>query len=356
MKIRILMVWCLICIVGFGGCVLKESSSENTSATSTASKGSDVSSNKATPSRSASSDSSKSSLRFNNPGAGYLKKIPASQTFEQLSKAGKIEEVVPLMESFSYWNSNITEEFKACSMYKADGKWGLVDKDGIIRVSHENDLETCFACLVVNKDHKIVDNNFEIAGEVMGHGGLGVDPHCYDLTAKKIPQAGEGAYYAGEGRSISDFDGEEGEFYVFDIVEMPPGFFIDASAAYSEEEIKFTGKKMIAYKNAFITGPDVTESRYQVKFKNGKDVMAIKQNDRWKFIGTDGKAVFSSTYEDVRNFYSGYCPVKQGGKWGYIDEKGNAVSDFIYDEARIIINDKAFVKKDGLWKVERVLI
>lgn len=51
--------------------------------------------------------------------------------------------------------------------------------------------------------------------------------------------------------------------------------------------------------------------------------IAIKKDNKWGFIGSDGRIVIEPIYEKAENFFNGYSKVKQGGKWGLIDKAGN---------------------------------
>lgn len=57
-----------------------------------------------------------------------------------------------------------------------------------------------------------------------------------------------------------------------------------------------------------------------------------------------------TTYQDARPFSDeGFAAAKQNGKWGFIDTSGKAMIDFVYDDALSFSGHLAAVKTGGLW-------
>ena len=78
-----------------------------------------------------------------------------------------------------------------------------------------------------------------------------------------------------------------------------------------------------------------------------KDVMIVKENGKYNIYNKD---VVVGTYDDVGvPSADGLIAVKDGDKWGYIDAQGNVVIEPRFAEARSFSNGLAAVRKGDKW-------
>ena len=121
----------------------------------------------------------------------------------------------------------------------------------------------------------------------------------------------------------------------------------------------------------------------------GNGVAAVKNNDKWTLIGSDGSPLldkaFANVVRDEKGIVSRYdrcfvqadsyyemidtagtvyatglesarlftgtgpAAVEKGGLWGFLDQEGQMVIDYQYEEARSFSNGMAAICKGGLW-------
>jgi len=90
-----------------------------------------------------------------------------------------------------------------------------------------------------------------------------------------------------------------------------------------------------------ISGRYVTEALGG--FSNG--VAAVKKNEKWGYINTDGDVVIPFEYDSALTFSEGLAAVEKNGKWGYIDINNNAVIPLEYIYATSMVDGSAVVWK-----------
>lgn len=94
---------------------------------------------------------------------------------------------------------------------------------------------------------------------------------------------------------------------------------------------------------------DVKIDEKQIAFRNGR---AFVLNETGKYIMVDSEAnkVGNLEYDDAKVFSSeSPAAVKIDGKWCFVDSQGELISDKKYDDARSFINGLAAICKDGKW-------
>lgn len=103
-------------------------------------------------------------------------------------------------------------------------------------------------------------------------------------------------------------------------------------------------------------GNAVTDEKYisvamdemKVVLKNGR--MFVNEGSGYKMIDETGKVYGDQIYQDVRLFNnSTYAAVMIDGKWGFVNNMGEVVISPKYEEARSFSCDHAAVKIDGKW-------
>ncbi len=99
-------------------------------------------------------------------------------------------------------------------------------------------------------------------------------------------------------------------------------------------------KKYGIIKNFKIILPSKYEYIDEFKFEEG--FAAVKINDKWGFIDTNGIEVIPAKYDDVSKFHNGFAAVKINDKWGVINKEGKEIIQIKYDYTSIL-NDNGFV-------------
>ncbi len=56
-----------------------------------------------------------------------------------------------------------------------------------------------------------------------------------------------------------------------------------------------------------------------------EDLIGVRNDSTWRFVGKDGKIKVPLIYENVRPFSNGYAAVMQNHKWGFTDAKGKVI-------------------------------
>ena len=74
---------------------------------------------------------------------------------------------------------------------------------------------------------------------------------------------------------------------------------------------------------------------------------AVKKDNRWGFLDTDGKLKIECKYEDAYSFHMGLAPVKEGNTYRYINKKGAIKIMTEFNDARPFNENGIAVVKNG---------
>jgi len=115
-------------------------------------------------------------------------------------------------------------------------------------------------------------------------------------------------------------------------------------------------KRGIIYKN-IVVEPQfdsiIFYSKYYLPNSNTKSptiLAAVKKNNKWPFISTDGKVLLPFQFDEVDvYFYDGMVKVKAGGKVGLVDINGKLVVKPQFDLIGYFNNNTACVKSNKKW-------
>lgn len=99
----------------------------------------------------------------------------------------------------------------------------------------------------------------------------------------------------------------------------------------------------------YSTIEDIEDWEYSIYFSEG--MMLVKRENKWGYVGRNGKEVIPPAFEEAFDFNEGMAAVKQDGKWGYINCKGIFLIPAVYEKAEDFCNGRAMVKKNGRWGV-----
>ena len=83
----------------------------------------------------------------------------------------------------------------------------------------------------------------------------------------------------------------------------------------------------------------IPESIYQ-------DTVLVLSTDGYFFADKSGTPMFNSVFEEALPFREGLAAVKENEKWGYIDTEGNTVISFEFAKAYSFSGGYAFVENE----------
>lgn len=82
---------------------------------------------------------------------------------------------------------------------------------------------------------------------------------------------------------------------------------------------------------------------------------AVKKNEKWGFIDTEGKYIVEPEYEEAKSFSNGLAAIKKEDKWGFINEENQIVIEPQYTETRSFNSSfNCFVKVEEKWNLLRL--
>lgn len=192
-------------------------------------------------------------------------------------KYGLIDKKGKAIIPFQYKNLNRDD---ATGWYHANqnGKWGMIDKAGNVRVKIIYDFIYLFD--QVNKGYAIVSKN-EKYGMIDKTGKLIIDTK-YD-----------------------------------DIGNISEGIFLVKKIAFF--------KLPYAFGFVNLAGKEITKIEYEGAENFSNDMAAVMKNDKWGYIDKTGKQVIQLKYDYAEDFKNGKAKVKLDGEEFYIDKKGKKV-------------------------------
>lgn len=78
---------------------------------------------------------------------------------------------------------------------------------------------------------------------------------------------------------------------------------------------------------------------------------AVKNNDKWGYVNTDGKLVIRYKYSDANSFSNGVAGVKKKGKWGLMKQNEKMVLDPMFNGVSSMNKEGIlFVKNENYWQ------
>lgn len=85
----------------------------------------------------------------------------------------------------------------------------------------------------------------------------------------------------------------------------------------------------------------ILKENYEVIRAFKAERAAVKKDNMWGYINTEGKDIIPCKYSWVEDFRQNAAAVKdQTGKWGIIDKNGETIHPFIYDGLQVEENEK----------------
>lgn len=267
------------------------------------------------------------------------------ETIWKLIDENKVEDITPVFETARYilmandsrFYKNI--DYGSLSFFKVDGRTGVVDDKGEIRIPYTDNARWCFVEGFVDEKHNPYDSEFKKKDFIGGHGGASA--HYFDLNTQKLVMEDE------SGPVFIDIDDYIKNNYqlsgIYKAAYFKPDKDIDGMLNLERETGLYI---VIDDKGNPITEPNIQDG---TSFYNG--ISAIKKDNKWGFIDLKGNMIVDFQYDYAYNFTDNTAAVSKDGKWGYINKDGSIYKDFVFDAARSFYKSKAWVKLNGKWQI-----
>ena len=234
------------------------------------------------------------------------------------------------------------------AFFMQDGKIGVIDLEGTVRIPAEKDVHWCGVCGITNADESEI---YEQDGTVVGSGGHGLASGTlyYDVNSKKVYAEDMGWLYSWE-----EIKASTNQPFIADAVSITPkegaggpdDTYISATGTpVNVSEVQ--GKIIIMPDGAALDGvvyEDVTSA--------SEGLFAAKMAGLWGFVNaTTGQQAVPFVYEAVRPFNEGLAAVKTATGWGYINTSGAEQTVMTFENAQSASGGKAWVKTADGWGV-----
>lgn len=221
---------------------------------------------------------------------------------------------------------------------QSKGKWGFVDRYGNRRISCKYLEVGAYTqsnmVSVVDSDHAayFIDKTGEkvlAAKEAYAEFGL--------LSDEMIAAKKENGKYEYVDRAFQVLFGE------FDYASTMNG---GIAAVRQENRWTIIGSDGNAVSDK--SYEDVKIDEKQVAYRNER--LFVKENGKYIMTDAQGKQIGNLAYDDAHIFSSSaYAAVKIGNEWCFVNKEGSLISDKKYQDARSFNNGLAAVKMDGKW-------
>jgi len=263
---------------------------------------------------------------------------------------------------------SVTAIYNQTIQVRQDNKWGIANSDGTILIPCEYDKVSTFSQnrVVVEKEGEIyaVDrNNNRIA---LAPDGI---QDFRNLSEKRIPLLfGDCWYRAAEdfklGTNMFEDIGMYREGYVaakvngmWGVIDIKTNWLVlpeydeiitDQLGRCYAQDAFFVRSGEAVYLH---TKNKVHKEFYQdAKPFSGEGYAAVKKDEKWGFIDTNGNLMIEYIFDDALSFGQHLAAVKIGDLWGYININGNVVIDTIFMEARSFSDGNAPVLTERGWQ------
>lgn len=219
---------------------------------------------------------------------------------------------------------NFSEGF--CAVKNAEGKWGYIDPDGILRIPCTYEVANEFSC------------GLALVKTETGYG------YIDEMNRFVIPAEYEEAYPFSENRACVRLGEGYGYIDTSGQVVTPAGFelafdFCGGSAVVKQESYGTVDASGTIH---LMPGWDQLSPEREGNYYKGR------KGELWSFVDASGVAV-SDGYAYLGDFSQGLCPVKTSTGYGYIDESFALVIPAEWDSAGAFSEGFAPVSKDGLF-------
>ena len=246
--------------------------------------------------------------------------------------------------AYGFINSSGSEviepRFQAANIYvngntgaNVDGKWYIVDSDGD-KVSTSDDKFSFIGSLGKNGYAPAVLNG------KAGYVDFSLKKYKFDYSYTGSFMEGIAAVKKGEKWALIDEDLNMITDFIYDDIKLEEGFCTKNGYVFAKKD----GAYILLDKNGKRIGK---ESFEDAKLFEKDEPAAVKKENMWGFVDTEGKIKIKYQYEDAYSFHMGLAPVKEGNTYRYINEKGAVKIMTEFNDARPFNENGIAVVKNG---------
>lgn len=95
------------------------------------------------------------------------------------------------------------------------------------------------------------------------------------------------------------------------------------------------------------SGKELTPFKYDLIVRSREDLIKVILNNRYGFVNTSGVEIIPPIYDSIDQFDNNLAKVSIDGKWGYINKKGEEIIPIIYDSVGEFEDNLVKVSIDG---------
>lgn len=258
--------------------------------------------------------------------------------------------------------------------YCADGKYGIIDRNGEVIVKNTTDMSSIFygdsemaaiiengkACYIDKDGYKVrvPDENYTYLGIVSASRILACLNGKYGYVNKDMEPQTEFEWE--DATAIVSKLGavkKDDKWAIVNNRIEPLTDFIYEDIIYDENRVcsingLIWGMREGRYCLINSEGEEITKNIYDdVKPFLSDEPTAVKQGLKWGFINKNGEIVIDFQYNDALSFRNGMAPVEMD-RWGYIDLDGQFVIEETFDAATPFDESGAATVKIGnFWTI-----
>ena len=267
----------------------------------------------------------------------------------------------------------MTEIFEKTVQVQVDGKWGIINDEGFFIIPCQYDKTSNFS-----EDRVVVRNGSSIYAVDMDNNRIAVPYETVsdfgNFSENRISLLIDGYWHRATGEfevgeasfeDIGMYSGgyaaakTNGGWGVIDISNnwLIPSEFDDIirdelGRCYAQGSVFFRDGDFV---RLFVNG-NYTEFVFDdARPFSDEGFAAVKKNNKWGFIDTDGVEVIPFSFDDALSFGQHLAAVKLGEFWGYININGNIVIDTIFLNAKSFSEGSAPVLTDRGWQILTLL-
>ena len=234
------------------------------------------------------------------------------------------------------------------AFFVQNGKTGVIDLEGTVRIPAEKDVHWCGVCGITNADESEV---YEQDGTVVGAGGHGTGSSnvYYDVNS--------GTVYVEDVDWLISWDNihvSTNQPFIAKAVSITP-----KEGAGGPEDTYIDGTDTavtIGEKQGDIiilpSGKPLDNVIYEQVNSASEGLFAAKMAGLWGFVNAaTGQQAVPFIYSEVRPFNEGLAAVNTGSGWGYVNTAGSEKTVMTFENAQTASGGKAWVKTADGWGV-----
>lgn len=234
------------------------------------------------------------------------------------------------------------------AFFTQDGKTGVIDLEGTVRIPAEKNVQWCDVCGITNADESEV---YEQDGTVVGAGGHGSASGdvYYDTNSGAVYLEDFNWLVSWENVQVSTNQPFIAKAVAITPKEGPGGpddtYFDGTDTAVTIGEVQ--GKIII-----LPSGKPLDNVIYEEVHSASEGLFAAKMAGLWGFVNAaTGQQAVPFIYKEVRPFNEGLAAVCTDSGWGFVNTAGSEKTVMTFENAQSASGGKAWVKTAEGWGV-----